>query len=293
MVNSSPALPASVEEAYRQKCIDLKKRLKECESSNDLLVVRNHRLRRGIQRLRLERSLLLREIERRIDPRMDDSDGTPSPPPTPHEKPLRIKRPRRDGPNGPLDRPDSPFSQTNPDGEMFGSGGGGGGGRSRTPLGGRFGPPRDRDQKPRNAYTIFCDHQRDTLMQNAPNDPEFDISRELSKAWQELSPAARQPYFDEAEDERLRYQQMRYEARMATVAFNRQRQAQAQTQVESSKSNPPDESMQAESADTPNEKPEGGEPMATEEDYPSFQDRDESPRPSGGFTAVNQRQSFL
>src|SRR4051794_38351410 len=82
MVNSSPVLPASVEEAYRQKCIELKKRLKECENANDLLVVRNHRLRRGIQRLRLERSLLLREIERRIDPRMDDSDGTPSPPPT-------------------------------------------------------------------------------------------------------------------------------------------------------------------------------------------------------------------
>lgn len=82
MVNSSPSLPNSVEEAYRQKCIELKKRLKDCETSNDLLVVRNHRLRRGIQRLRLERALLMREIERRIDPRMDDSDGTPSPPPT-------------------------------------------------------------------------------------------------------------------------------------------------------------------------------------------------------------------
>ncbi|KAF3924842.1 hypothetical protein ABW21_db0204190 [Orbilia brochopaga] len=153
MVNSSPALPASVEEAYRAKCIDLKKRLKECENSNDVLVIRNHRLRRGIQRLRLERALLLREIERRIDPRMDDSDGTPSPPPTPHEKPLRLKRPRRDGLNGPMDRPDSPFSQANAEGDAYGAGGGGNH-RSGTPLGGRFGPARDRDQKPRNAFTM-------------------------------------------------------------------------------------------------------------------------------------------
>ncbi|EWC47004.1 hypothetical protein DRE_03766 [Drechslerella stenobrocha 248] len=285
MVNSSPALPASVEEAYRAKCIDLKRRLKECENANDLLVVRNHRLRRGIQRLRLERSLLLREIERRIDPRMDDSDGTPSPAPTPHEKPLRLKRPRRDGANGPLDRPDSPFSQANVDGDVYV--GGGGPGRSRTPLGGRFGPARDRDQKPRNAYTIFCDDKRDQLMQTA-TDPEFDISRELSKAWQELTPAARQPYFDEAEDERLRYQQMRYEARMATVAYNRQRALEA----EAPKANLDENSQLNNSVD--GEKGERGDPMATEEDYPSFVERDDSPpRPSGGFTAVNQRQSFL
>ncbi|KAF3906418.1 hypothetical protein ABW20_dc0105262 [Dactylellina cionopaga] len=287
MVNSSPALPASVEEAYRQKCIDLKKRLKECENANDLLVVRNHRLRRGIQRLRLERSLLLREIERRIDPRMDDSDGTPSPPPTPHEKPLRLKRPRRDGPNGPMDRPDSPFSQANADGDVYGGmRDPAASARSRTPQGGRFGPSRDRDQKPRNAYTIFCDHQRDQIMQSA-TDPEFDISRELSKAWQELTPGARQPYFDEAEDERLRYQQLRYEARMATVAYNRQRAMEAEgTGIKTGvDENLP---MQSENLD----KSERGDPMAMEEDY-SFQDREDSPRPSGGFTAVNQRQSFL
>ena len=82
MTGHTPQLPLSVEQAYRQKCIDLKKRLSECEDSNELLVVRNQRLKRGIQRLRLERALLLREIEERIQPRVDDSDGTPSPPPT-------------------------------------------------------------------------------------------------------------------------------------------------------------------------------------------------------------------
>lgn len=81
-VAATPQLPVSVEEAYRQKCVELKKRLVECEDSNELLVVRNQRLRRGIQRLRLERAMILREIEDRIEQRVEDSDGSPSPPPT-------------------------------------------------------------------------------------------------------------------------------------------------------------------------------------------------------------------
>lgn len=125
-------------------------------------------------------------------------------------------------------------------------------------------------------------------------DPAFDISLELSKAWQELSPSARQPYFDEAEDERLRYQALRYEARMATVAYNRQRALEAEM------NNKPaaDETGQMHGGSLDGEKNERGDPMATEEDYPSFVEREETPprAPSaaaGGFTAVNQRPNFL
>lgn len=78
----TPPLPASVEESYRQKCIDLKKRINEIESSNDVLVVRVQRAKRGIQRMRLERAFLLQQLEQRTDPKVDDSEGSPSPPPT-------------------------------------------------------------------------------------------------------------------------------------------------------------------------------------------------------------------
>ncbi|KAF3924926.1 hypothetical protein ABW21_db0208222 [Orbilia brochopaga] len=129
-------------------------------------------------------------------------------------------------------------------------------------------------------------------------DPEFDISRELSKAWQELTPQTRQPYFDEAEDERLRYQALRYEARMATVAYNRQRAA---LEAEMNSKSAPDEASQMlnnNNNSIDGEKNESGDPMATEEDY-SYIERDDSPPQQtsggggGGFTAVNQRTSFL
>lgn len=81
-VGPTPPLPGSVEQSYRQKCIDLKKRINEIESSNDVLVVRIQRARRGIQRMRLERAFLLQQLEQRTDPRVEDSEGSPSPPPT-------------------------------------------------------------------------------------------------------------------------------------------------------------------------------------------------------------------
>lgn len=79
---ANPALPASVEQSYRQKCKDIKKRITEIESSNDLLTARIQRARRAIQRMRLERAFLLQQLEQRTDARVDDSEGSPSPPPT-------------------------------------------------------------------------------------------------------------------------------------------------------------------------------------------------------------------
>jgi hypothetical protein len=78
----APALPASIEESYRKKCKEIKKRITEIESSNDLLTSRIQRARRAIQRMRLERAFLLEQLEKRTDERVADSEGSPSPPPT-------------------------------------------------------------------------------------------------------------------------------------------------------------------------------------------------------------------
>lgn len=93
-VGPTPPLPGSVEQSYRQKCIDLKKRINEIESSNDVLVVRIQRARRGIQRMRLERAFLLQQLEQRTDPRVEDSEGSPSPPPTVWRASLYITSPQ-------------------------------------------------------------------------------------------------------------------------------------------------------------------------------------------------------
>ncbi|KAL2753465.1 hypothetical protein ACRALDRAFT_1072057 [Sodiomyces alcalophilus JCM 7366] len=90
-----PPLPPSVEEAYRRKCIQLKQRINEVEEENDATRLRLARRKRQIEKARVERAFLLEQLSRRTSTNVEDSDGSPSPPPTPKEKPLRTKRGHR------------------------------------------------------------------------------------------------------------------------------------------------------------------------------------------------------
>ncbi len=81
--NSNQQLNApSVERNYRQKCIELKRRIREIEDTNDEYNKRSLRLTRGIQKTRLERAFLFEQGARRTLEHVEDSDGTPSPPPS-------------------------------------------------------------------------------------------------------------------------------------------------------------------------------------------------------------------
>ena len=60
--NVPPTNPPSVETAYRRKCIALKKRLTEIESTNDALRARNARAVRYVQKMRLEQCYLLERL---------------------------------------------------------------------------------------------------------------------------------------------------------------------------------------------------------------------------------------
>jgi len=117
-----PTLPPSVEEAYRKKCIELKRRMAEVENSNDSFRLRKTRLLRGIRKMRLERTILLDLLGKRMRKNGangyydTDSEGSSDGPPTvrctpsdivddeatnflnavqPHDKPLRSKRSHR------------------------------------------------------------------------------------------------------------------------------------------------------------------------------------------------------
>lgn len=61
-----PTLPPSVEEAYKKKCIELKRRMNEVEESNDAFRLRKIRLMRGIRKMRLERAFLLDILGKRM-----------------------------------------------------------------------------------------------------------------------------------------------------------------------------------------------------------------------------------
>jgi len=77
-----PTLPPSVEEAYRRKCIQLKQRSHEVEEANDAARLRLARIKRQIEKLRLERAFLLEQLTKRTSTNVEDSEGSPSPPPT-------------------------------------------------------------------------------------------------------------------------------------------------------------------------------------------------------------------
>ncbi|KAL1900192.1 non-histone protein [Sporothrix stenoceras] len=92
---SVPTLPPSVEEAYRRKCVFLKQRMADVEEANDAVRVRLARLKRQVEKQRLERAFLLEQLAKRTSTNVEDSDGSPSPPATPKDKPLRTKRGHR------------------------------------------------------------------------------------------------------------------------------------------------------------------------------------------------------
>jgi hypothetical protein len=75
-------LPPSVEEAYRRKCCQLRHRYNQIEEHNDAARLRLHRLRRQLDKLRVERAFLLEQIAKRTSANVEDSEGSPSPPPT-------------------------------------------------------------------------------------------------------------------------------------------------------------------------------------------------------------------
>jgi len=88
-----PALPPSVEEAYRRKCIQLKQRTTEVEEANDAARLRLARLKRQVEKMRLERAFLLEQLAKRTSTNVEDSDGSPSPPPTVSEASLHGSSP--------------------------------------------------------------------------------------------------------------------------------------------------------------------------------------------------------
>lgn len=77
-----PSLPPSVEEAYRRKCVQLKNRTNEVEDANDAARLRLSRIKRQVEKLRIERAFLLEQLAKRTSTNVEDSEGSPSPPPT-------------------------------------------------------------------------------------------------------------------------------------------------------------------------------------------------------------------
>ncbi|KAI0535637.1 hypothetical protein GGR58DRAFT_515233 [Xylaria digitata] len=171
-----PSLPPTVEEAYRRKCIQLKERSKEIEEENDAYRLRLSRLKRQIQKLRLERALLLDQISKRTSTNVEDSEGSPSPPPTPQDKPLRTKRGHQ--------------SQKE---------------QSRA-TNGAVKPPK----RPSNAFEIYCNDTRPVLQaqhKDAIAAGEFRIEEELARGWKDLAEKEKEEFQQRYERELVQWKE--------------------------------------------------------------------------------------
>ncbi|PNH26707.1 hypothetical protein BJF96_g9964 [Verticillium dahliae] len=216
-----PALPPSVEEAYRRKCIQLKQRTSEVEDENDATRVRLARIRRQVEKMRLERAMLLEQLTRRTSTNVEDSDGSPSPPPTPKEKPLRTKRGHRkpslladidaaatkSAAASPLVN-QHPATQS-PSSEAFSHAQGNADSAAAAApatTNGVSKPPK----RPASAFDMYCEESRPALQKTREDKPDEDathtIEEELARGWKDLSDDAKEAFQSRYDDALAQYQ---------------------------------------------------------------------------------------
>ncbi|KAF4783347.1 HMG box protein [Colletotrichum scovillei] len=211
-----PSLPPSVEEAYRRKCIQLKQRTGEVEEENDATRVRLARIRRQIEKLRMERAFLLEQLAKRTSANVEDSDGSPSPPPTPQEKPLRTKRGHRKP--SVLAEIDSaakansrPLSQTaatvSPSSETFSHTQGGDATQGTdTQATARTNGVAKPPKRPGNAFEMYCADTRPALEEKNKDDADANIEEELARGWKDLPEGEKEEFQTRSEEEMAKYQ---------------------------------------------------------------------------------------
>ncbi|KAJ0387923.1 hypothetical protein COL922a_001201 [Colletotrichum nupharicola] len=209
-----PSLPPSVEEAYRRKCIQLKQRTNEVEEENDATRVRLARIKRQVEKMRLERAFLLEQLAKRTSTNVEDSDGSPSPPPTPQEKPLRTKRGHRkpsvlaeidvaaknDSPN-----PQSQNAATvSPSSETF-SHAHAAESQASARTNGVAKPPK----RPGNAFELFCSDSRPAFEEKKKDDADLNTDEELARAWKDLPEAEKEEFQTCSDQEMAKYQKQK------------------------------------------------------------------------------------
>ncbi|KND95112.1 hypothetical protein TOPH_00549 [Tolypocladium ophioglossoides CBS 100239] len=214
-----PSLPPSVEEAYRRKCVQLKNRTNEVEDANDAARLRLSRIKRQVEKLRTERAFLLEQLAKRTSTNVEDSEGSPSPPPTladfrneldanprkPKDKPLRIKRGHRKsaandgdakgGPAGSFKEPASPTSETQshpPESQAK---------RGESATGSANGVSKP-SRGATSAFDLYCIEERPNLEAKNKEDGDGDanVDEELSRGWDELPEADKDEFRTKLEE---------------------------------------------------------------------------------------------
>ncbi|KAH6998575.1 hypothetical protein BKA56DRAFT_568012 [Ilyonectria sp. MPI-CAGE-AT-0026] len=203
------ALPPSVEEAYRRKCVQLKNRTNEVEDANDAARLRLARIKRQVEKLRIERAFLLEQLAKRTSTNVEDSDGSPSPPPTdlaslaelmvnprkPKDKPLRTKRGHRKSMAVDADvdakaNPAGSFTTNQAQSPVSETASHAADGRAKNRANGVS------SKKPVDAFEVYCDENRASLeaKKKEDGDDDLNVEDELARSWKELPDAEKEEF---------------------------------------------------------------------------------------------------
>ncbi|KZF21632.1 hypothetical protein L228DRAFT_156680 [Xylona heveae TC161] len=222
-------LPPSVEQAYRRKCADLKRRMNEVEDSNDAFRLRKIRLNRGVTKMRLERAFLLEQLARRTDKAAimdgEETSGSEDAPPTPKDKPLRSKRSHRAAqahapPSPPLPGATgraSSSAMTPPPAEKKekssrkstsrargaadkASKEGSSTKKSRAASRSRYSKKTRSPARPPAGFRTFRASTLPSLREKLPDASEAQLDEGIEEAWRDLAPEERQSFVTEEEE---------------------------------------------------------------------------------------------
>jgi non-histone protein 10 len=188
-------LPPSVEEAYRRKCVQLKNRTNEVEEANDAARLRLARIKRQVEKMRVERAFLLEQLAKRTSANVEDSDGSPSPPPTPKDKPLRTKRGHRKSMMPDTDTKTSvgaSFANTagSPTSDTFSHPP-----ESQSKQDHANGVSAHDDRIPASAFVLYCrDRRADVENKDKDGDGNMNVDEELAQLWKDLPENDREEY---------------------------------------------------------------------------------------------------
>ncbi|KAK7202765.1 hypothetical protein BZA70DRAFT_284911 [Myxozyma melibiosi] len=212
---AAPSIPLSEEIKYKQKCKDLKRRISQIEDQNDILSLRIARSKRAVQRMRLERALLLEKLEERTILKVDDSEGSPSPPPSVSPRTHKHRRRDSDGSLSPSSKDHvSGFTSISAHSATAKSANSpaphsASAAPNSVPTSKRKQPPRDPNapKRPQNAYIIFCDHEKERVRADgiAHGGENFDLTKAMAEAWRDLGDDGRKPYYELYDAEKARY----------------------------------------------------------------------------------------
>ncbi|KAG4304534.1 hypothetical protein PORY_001927 [Pneumocystis oryctolagi] len=176
--------------------VELKQKIRQIAAENDLLFLKLSRMKRSIQRLRLERAFIFEKLEEHTPSVGDDSNASDSS--------LHSLKREKDSSHSETHDPPHSRSGVRDTVSSFAHSQSASSGTTTNTRRRRVRDP-DAPKRPSNPFLKFCDVERERIRSENQGIDRFDVTRALGAAWQNLDDESRKPYYDAYELEKKRF----------------------------------------------------------------------------------------